>query len=212
LEESGDPRAQLIRAREAFRNSAQDRRVVDQFLQAVIEYVVTTNERLKRKRKWRPIELMGELYGQLDERGMRAFETDCAERVLPIFEAAQPGDRRPREAIQASRAFLAGSITPQELHATIGPANDAREAIGEPAWSAAGAAANAASWGLPYGCSAACEDAASAIADASGNELAWEAEHCWQIGRIVDLLLYGWDYPLPKADQDAIRRLLQRCT
>ena len=38
------------------------------------------------------------------ETELRLFAADCAEHVLPIYEAAYPGDGRPRRAIEATRA------------------------------------------------------------------------------------------------------------
>jgi hypothetical protein len=43
------------------------------------------------------------------------FGADCAERVLPLFEAAIPGDAGPRLAIAAARKFAKGKITKEAL-------------------------------------------------------------------------------------------------
>lgn len=45
-----------------------------------------------------------------DERAARSFGLDCAERVLPVYEQVHPRDHRPRLALEAARAFLAGEI------------------------------------------------------------------------------------------------------
>jgi hypothetical protein len=46
-----------------------------------------------------------------DQRRVLAFwAADCAERVLPLFEAERPDDPRPREAIQRTRAFALGEL------------------------------------------------------------------------------------------------------
>ena len=47
----------------------------------------------------------------------RLFAIDCAERVLPIWEAKHPNDQRPRLAIQAAKDFMAGKITREALRA-----------------------------------------------------------------------------------------------
>ena len=47
----------------------------------------------------------------------RLFAIDCAERVLPIFEAKYPNDQRPRQAIQAAKDYMAGKITREALRA-----------------------------------------------------------------------------------------------
>ena len=64
-----------------------------------------------------------------NERTTRLFAADCAEHVLPLFEARRPGDDRLRKAIETARAFANGEATREELAA---------------AWSAAGAAWSAA--------------------------------------------------------------------
>ena len=47
-------------------------------------------------------------YGvDLDRPRLVTFAADCAERVLPIFEARYPEDLRPRQAIEAARAWVA---------------------------------------------------------------------------------------------------------
>jgi hypothetical protein len=45
-----------------------------------------------------------------DRRIVAAWAADCAERVLPIFEAEAPGDRRPRESIARTRRFARGEL------------------------------------------------------------------------------------------------------
>ena len=71
----------------------------------------------------------------LTDQQMRLFACDCAERVLPIFKAAYPSDKHPRECIDVARRFANGAATKEELSA-------ARDA----AWAAAGAAAKTAAW------------------------------------------------------------------
>lgn len=38
------------------------------------------------------------------------WAADCAEHVLPCFEAQHPHDERPRQAIEAARAWARGEI------------------------------------------------------------------------------------------------------
>src|SRR6478752_8375670 len=45
-----------------------------------------------------------------ERRIVAAWAADCAERVLPLFEAEAPGDRRPRDAIARTRAFARGEL------------------------------------------------------------------------------------------------------
>ncbi|MFO7298568.1 MAG: hypothetical protein DIU67_000055 [Actinomycetes bacterium] len=51
---------------------------------------------------------------EADRRLLASWAADCAERVLPIFEAAMPGDTRPREAIERARSFAAGDLPVDE--------------------------------------------------------------------------------------------------
>ena len=90
--------------------------------------------------------------GSLDSRQLRHFAADCAERVLPIFEKARPGDDRPRKAIRAARDFADGKIS-----------------------AAARAAAEDAAW-------AAAEDAARAAAGAAAGaaERRWQTRRLWR--------------------------------
>lgn len=45
-----------------------------------------------------------------DRRLVAAWAADCADRVLPVFEAEAPQDPRPREAIERTRAFARGEL------------------------------------------------------------------------------------------------------
>ena len=45
-----------------------------------------------------------------DHRLLALWAADCAEHVLPLFEAAAPGDDRPRRAIELGRAWARGEI------------------------------------------------------------------------------------------------------
>lgn len=47
---------------------------------------------------------------EADRRIVAVWAADCAERVLELFEAAAPGDSRPREAIVRLRAFGRGEL------------------------------------------------------------------------------------------------------
>jgi hypothetical protein len=82
--------------------------------------VVVREVRLLRKLNW-------------DDKTARLFAADCAERVLEIFERKHPDDPRPRQAIEAARAFARGEINQRD-----------RAAAGDAAWAAAWAAAEAA--------------------------------------------------------------------
>ncbi len=45
-------------------------------------------------------------YSRSDQMTMAAWAADCAERVLPLFEEIRPEDNRPRDAIEACRAWV----------------------------------------------------------------------------------------------------------
>lgn len=47
---------------------------------------------------------------EADRRIVAAWAADCAERVLGLFEAEAPGDRRPRDALARTRAFARGEL------------------------------------------------------------------------------------------------------
>ena len=46
-----------------------------------------------------------------DHRLLAVWAADCAQHVLHFFEQAQPGDDRPRRAIEQARAWVRGEIT-----------------------------------------------------------------------------------------------------
>ena len=48
---------------------------------------------------------------EADRRVVAVWAADCAERVLPLFEAEAPDDDRARDAIARARAFARGELT-----------------------------------------------------------------------------------------------------
>ncbi|MDG4821916.1 exonuclease SbcC [Asanoa sp. WMMD1127] len=74
-------------------------------------------------------------------RAVAGFAADCALAALEIYERAQPGDPRPREAIEAASAFAAGGKRGKVLRDT---AWAALKAAGAANTSAAGEAVRAA--------------------------------------------------------------------
>lgn len=69
----------------------------------------------------------------------------CAEHVLALFEAANPGDPRPRFAIEQARAWARGEVTMTASRTAAGHANAAaRELAGAPRFAAYAAAQAAA--------------------------------------------------------------------
>lgn len=81
------------------------------------------------------------------DRLARLFAADCAERVLPLFEASHPTDQRPRRAIEVARLYAQGMATREQLdaaHAAAVTGSSARfagDAAGDHAYIAALSAA-----------------------------------------------------------------------
>src|SRR5690242_9606923 len=74
------------------------------------------------------------------------WAADCAERVLGIFEAEAPGDRRPGDAIARTRAFARGELDlAGEIRRRFIGGAAAREVTAPAAAAAARAAGQAAS-------------------------------------------------------------------
>ena len=75
--------------------------------------------------------------GVLDDRTLWLFACWCAEQSLVNWYKVYPEDHRPKQAIEARRGWLEGTVTDQELLA----ARSAAESAAESAWSAARSAA-----------------------------------------------------------------------
>src|SRR6185503_20320299 len=60
-----------------------------------------------------------------DHRLLAEWAADCAEHVLHLFEAAQPADARPRQAIELARAWVRGEITMSQARTAAGHAQAA---------------------------------------------------------------------------------------
>ena len=130
-----------------------------------------------------------------NERTVRLFACDCAERALHIFEAYFPDDKRPRNAIERARRYANGTATDDELAAAW---NDELPAAWNAAWDAASAAAWAARAARPAANAAwAANNAARAAAWAAraarptASIAAWDAraaEMRWQVERLAELL------------------------
>lgn len=123
----------------------------------------------------------------------RLFAADCAERVLPIYEKAYPGDDRPGRAIEASRAFVEGRIKETALNR----ARDVARAAASVACAPYCIPAPAAYAGYAAHASAAyvaCANAACAVAAcdnaayATRAAAAEQAERKWQIKRLWEYL------------------------
>ncbi|TQL68624.1 hypothetical protein FB381_2519 [Nocardioides albertanoniae] len=78
-----------------------------------------------------------------DHRLLALWAATCAEHVLPLFEAVAPDDPRPRQAIEAARAWTRGELTMMEARAFGGHAMGAARPLTGAARNAAYAAGQA---------------------------------------------------------------------
>ncbi|MEI3847924.1 MULTISPECIES: putative immunity protein [unclassified Microbacterium] len=126
---------------------------------------------------------------EAQRRTLAAWAADCAERVLPLFEAEAPGDARPRDAIARARAFSRGELdTAGEIRRRF-VAGRAASAVDRPA---AVAAARAAAQAAGVAHMAAHALGAAAYAARAAREgrpedaEGFEAELRWQVGALSD--------------------------
>ena len=83
---------------------------------------------------------------EADRRIVAVWAADCAERVLGLFEAEAPEDRRPRDAIARTRAFARGELgVAEEIRRRFTGGGAARDVNVPAAVAAARAAGQAAS-------------------------------------------------------------------
>ena len=119
-----------------------------------------------------------------DHRLLALWAAACAEHVLGFFESAQPGDPRPRKAIERARAWAHGEVTMMQSRAAgghaMGAARDLRGAARFSAYAAgqAGAVAHVAAHEL--GAAAYAIKAARAAAPKELSETAGRLECQWQ--------------------------------
>jgi thymidine phosphorylase len=78
-----------------------------------------------------------------DHHLLALWAATCAEHVLDLFESAQPGDLRPRRAIEHARAWVRGEVRMMEARAAGGHAMSAARDLRGPARHAAYAAGQA---------------------------------------------------------------------
>nr|MDT0516085.1 hypothetical protein [Streptomyces sp. DSM 41633] len=72
-----------------------------------------------------------------DRRLLGLWAADCAERVLPLFEAKAPDDTRPREAIEVLRAFTRTGKRTARLRSVAWASHKAAGEVGDPVAAAA---------------------------------------------------------------------------
>ncbi|MEV7614207.1 putative immunity protein [Streptomyces sp. NPDC089799] len=84
-----------------------------------------------------------------DRRLLALWAADCAERVLPLFEAASPSDARPREAVEGARAYVREGRRTQHLRSAAWAALAAAREASAPAVASAARSAGLAA-ATPY--------------------------------------------------------------
>ena len=141
-------------------------------------------------------EKIARLAARTDHRRLAAWAADCAERVLPYYDQARPEDPRPREAVEAARAWArTGVFRMADIRRTSLAAHAAARGCEgfTPARSAARAAGQAAATAHARLHSiAAAVYAATAIRDAAEpsragaatlKERRWQYRHLQAVGR-----------------------------
>ncbi|TPG18158.1 putative immunity protein [Pedococcus bigeumensis] len=127
-----------------------------------------------------------------DHRLLALWAAACAEHVLDLFESAQPGDLRPREAMEQARGWTRGEVRMMEARAAgghaMGAARDLRGAARFAAYAAgqAGAVAHVAAHEL--GAAAYAIKAARAAAPDHAGEAAGRLECRWQRDQLPDAI------------------------
>ncbi|MGG6310410.1 putative immunity protein [Paenibacillus macerans] len=136
---------------------------------------------------------IAERLDRLDQRTLVRWAADCAERVLPRFEADRPEDGRPRKAIEAGRAWVRGELTMAAARAAAFAAHAAaREAGHASARAAARAAGHAAATAhvaghAVHGATYAAKAASHAGGAADAAKANTERERQWQLRRLLEI-------------------------
>ncbi len=134
---------------------------------------------------------IAELASKAAKTTLATWAADCAERVLPYFEDQYPDDNRPRNAIEACRAWVrAGVFRMAEVRTTSLAAHAAAREVAEDdaARSAARAAGQALGTAHVSGHAvAAARYAATAVRDATGSTNAALQEREWQYQHLLGL-------------------------
>jgi hypothetical protein len=132
-------------------------------------------------------------YSREDQKALATWAADCAERVLPLFEKACPGDDRPRKAIEQCREWVRTGVFSMAVirHASLSAHAAARDVTEESARYAARAAGQAV--GTPHVAQHAFGGAyyalkAVAAADPANAEANVAEEWRWEVGRAPEHL------------------------
>lgn len=143
-----------------------------------------------------------QVYSRLTSDARRVFDLECVERVLPLYEARQPGDFRPHRAVEMSRANAPGlALAHDELYEQVQALHPRDDYDGRIAYQVA----YAAYWAtMPYSPGAASSDfvpsaassardaiylaAYASTRDADEAEAARGVERAWQTARTEALI------------------------
>lgn len=113
-----------------------------------------------------------------DQENIRLFACDVAESVLHIYEERYPDDKRPREAIEASKRFANNEITKKELQIIENNAyeasKDAADAATFNAANAADAVADVVAYDAIVNATYTAADAVADAADAAARKKQWD--------------------------------------
>jgi hypothetical protein len=127
-----------------------------------------------------------------DHRLLAKWAADCAEHVLHLFEAAQPADARPRQAIELARAWVRGETTMSQARMAAGhaqaAARDLSGAARHAAYAAGQAAAVAHVAAHELGAAAYSIKAVRSAAPVGEGERAGQQECQWQRGQLPDAI------------------------
>jgi hypothetical protein len=127
-----------------------------------------------------------------DHRLLALWAASCAEHVLGLFEAAKPGDLRPRHAIEHARAWVRGEVKMMEARAAgghaMGAARDLRGAARHAAYAAGQAAVVAHVAAHELGSAAYAIKAARAAAPEGMAEVARRLECQWQRDQLPEAI------------------------
>src|SRR5512143_261758 len=127
-----------------------------------------------------------------DHHLLALWAAECAEHVLHLFESAQPGDSRPRHAIEQARAWARGEIKMSQARAAGGhamaAARDLRGAARYAAYAAGQAAVVAHVAAHELGAAAYAIKAARAAAPQGEGESTGRLECRWQRDQLPDAI------------------------
>jgi hypothetical protein len=127
-----------------------------------------------------------------DHHLLALWAATCAEHVLHLFEWAQPGDARPRQAIEQARAWARGEVTMTQARAAgghaMGAARDLHGAARHAAYAAGQAAVVAHVAAHELGAAAYAIKAARAAAPEGAGESAGRRECRWQRDQLPEAI------------------------